>query len=79
MANVRTGRQLDMLASIFTDRLFEQFREGEGASYSPDVSSSWPSTFNSGGNFTVMAQVKPESVDAFFVRARAIAKDCRGM
>lgn len=75
MANVRTGRQLDMLASIFTDRLFEQFREGEGASYSPDVSSSWPSTFDSGGNFTVMAQVKPESVDAFFVRARAIAKD----
>jgi zinc protease len=64
-----------MLASIFTDRLFEQFREGEGASYSPDVSSNWPTGINGGGSLTVMAQVKPESVDAFFVRARAIAKD----
>ncbi len=70
---VRTGRQLDMLAAIFADRLFEQFREGEGASYSPDVSSSWPAGFRSGGSFLVMAQVKPESIDAFFVRARAIA------
>lgn len=75
IADVRTGRQLDMLASIFTDRLFEQFREGEGASYSPDVSSNWPTGISGGGSFTVMAQVKPESVDAFFVRARAIAKD----
>ena len=75
IADVRTGRQLDMLASIFTDRLFEQFREGEGASYSPDVSSNWPTGINGGGSLTVMAQVKPESVDAFFVRARAIAQD----
>lgn len=75
LANVRTGRQLDMLSGIFTDRLFEQFREGEGASYSPDVSSTWPTGFETGGNLTVMAQVKPESVDAFFTRARAIAKD----
>lgn len=75
LANVRTGRHLDMLSSIFTDRLFEQFREGEGASYSPDVSSNWPTGFESGGNLAVMAQVKPESVDAFFTRARAIAKD----
>jgi len=72
---VRTGRQLDMLSAIFTDRLFEQFREGEGASYSPDVSSSWPSAFKNGGSFLVMAQVKPESIDAFFVRSRAIAAD----
>jgi zinc protease len=75
LADIRTGRHLDMLSGIFTDRLFEQFREGEGASYSPDVSSNWPTGFESGGNLTVMAQVKPESVDAFFTRARAIAKD----
>lgn len=75
VGDVRTGRQLDMLAGIFTDRLFEQFREGEGASYSPDVSSNWPTSLNGGGSFAVMAQVKPEAVDAFFIRARAIASD----
>lgn len=70
---IRTGRQLDMLAAIFNDRLFEQFREGDGASYSPDVESNWPLGYRSGGSFTALAQVKPDAVDVFFTRARAIA------
>ncbi|MFM8542351.1 MAG: M16 family metallopeptidase [Chakrabartia sp.] len=72
---IRTGRQLDMLAAIFNDRLFEQFREGDGASSSPDVDSSWPLGYRSGGSFTALAQVKPDAVDVFFTRARAIAAD----
>ncbi len=74
-ANVFESRQLDILAQIFSDRLFEQFREGEGASYSPDVSSSWPMALQGGGSFTVMSQVKPETVPAFYTRAQAIAAD----
>jgi zinc protease len=72
---IRTGRQLDMLAAIFNDRLFEQFREGDGASYSPDVESSWPLGYRSGGSLTALAQVKPDALDIFFTRARAIAAD----
>lgn len=74
-AGVPIGRQLDILAAIFADRLFEQFREGEGASYSPDVTSQWPQSFPSGGTFSVSAQVKPESLPAFFARAKSIATD----
>ncbi|MFM8499331.1 MAG: M16 family metallopeptidase [Chakrabartia sp.] len=74
-AGVSVGRRLDILAAIFADRLFEQFREGEGASYSPDVTSQWPQSFPSGGTFSVSAQVKPESLPAFFARAKSIAAD----
>lgn len=70
-----TAHRLDILASIFSDRLFEQFREGEGASYSPDVTSLWPQSFDRGGTLTVSAQVKPESLSAFFLRAKSIAAD----
>lgn len=69
------SRQLDVLAQIFADRLFEQFREGEGASYSPDVSSAWPFGTKGGGSLTVMSLVKPETVPAFYTRAKAIAAD----
>jgi zinc protease len=72
---VAEGRQLDILAAIFNDRMFEQFREAEGASYSPDVSSSWPDATKGGGSFTVVSQVKPEASDAFFKRVEAIAAD----
>jgi zinc protease len=74
-AGITEGRQLDVLAAIFNDRMFEQFREGEGAAYSPDVSSNWPSALKGGGSFTVLSQVKPDGVDAFFKRVDAIAAD----
>lgn len=73
--DARTAHQLDILAAIFSDRLFEQFREGEGASYSPDVTSLWPQGFSTGGTLTVSAQVKPDSLASFFLRAKSIAAD----
>jgi zinc protease len=74
-ARITESRQLEILAAIFNDRMFEQFREGEGATYSPDVSSSWPTGLNGGGSFTVASQVKPDGVPAFFKRVEAIAAD----
>ena len=67
------SRKLDILAAIFNDRMFAQFREGEGASYSPNVSSNWPAQMPGGGSFIVTSQVKPANVDRFFVLARKIA------
>jgi zinc protease len=69
------SRKLDMLAQIFGDRMFDQLREAEGASYSPSVDSSWPTGFNSGGNFSVIAQLKPEGVARFFTISKGIAAD----
>ncbi len=73
--NLFESRKLDVLAAIFNDRMFEQFREGEGASYSPDASSNWPLGMDSGGSFVVSSQIKPDSVDRFYIRAKAIAAD----
>lgn len=72
---VYEARKLELLASIFNDRMFAQLREGEGASYSPNVDSSWPFGLASGGNFVVTSQLKPESFDRFFAISKGIAAD----
>ena len=73
--DIAESRRLDMLAAIFSDRLFDQLREAEGASYSPNVSSQWPVGMASGGSIVVSSQLKPETVDKFFTIARAVAAD----
>jgi zinc protease len=75
LVDIYESRKLDILADIFGDRLFDQLREAEGASYTPGVNSSWPTGFNSGGSFVVVAQLKPERIDTFFRIARAVAAD----
>jgi zinc protease len=73
IADVYESRKLDILAAIFNDRMFDQLREGEGASYSPNVSSQWPMAMDSGGSFVVTSQVKPQGVDRFFALTSSIA------
>ncbi len=75
LGGVYESRKLDLLASIFNDRMFVQLREEEGASYSPNVDSSWPLGLASGGNFVVTSQLKPEGFDRFFVISKGIAAD----
>ncbi|MFM2100528.1 MAG: hypothetical protein RLZZ366_2067 [Pseudomonadota bacterium] len=75
MDGVQEDRKLEILSQIFNDRMFDQLREAEGASYSPNVSSNWPLGLNSGGNFTVTSQIKPENIDRFFALSRKIATD----
>ena len=69
------SRKLDILSAIFNDRLFDTLREGEGASYSPNVSSSWPAFMPGGGSFLVTSQLKPAGVDRFYALSRQIAAD----
>ncbi len=72
---VYESRKLDILSAIFNDRLFDTLREGEGASYSPSVSSNWPAFMPGGGSFVVTSQLKPGGVDRFFALSRQIAAD----
>ena len=72
-SDIYESRKLDILAAIFNDRMFDRLREGEGASYSPNVSSSWSPTMPGDGSFVVTAQVKPAAVDRFFALTREIA------
>ena len=75
LGGVYEARKLDLLASIFNDRMFVQLREEEGASYSPSVDSNWPLGLANGGNFVVTSQLKPEGFDRFFVISKGIAAD----
>jgi zinc protease len=75
VAGTYESRKLEMLAQIFGDRMFDQLREAEGASYSPSVDSSWPIGFDGGGNFSVIAQLKPGGTDRFFMLSKGIAQN----
>lgn len=75
--NVRESRKLEVLASIFNDRLFEILRSQQGASYSPQVSNSWPVEFESGGYIGAQSQLTPENIDRFYNVVALIAKDLR--
>ena len=74
-ARVTQSRQLDVLAAIFQDRLFERFRAEQAKTYSPFVSSNWPTGFESGGYLVAASQVEPENVDLFLKLSREIAAD----
>lgn len=72
---VYEARKLELLSQIFNDRMFDKFRESEGAAYSPNVNSNWPTGMAGGGNFTVSSQVSPAGVDRFFALTEELAAD----
>ena len=73
---IREGRQLDVLAQVFSDRLFDKLRNAAGASYSPQVASQWPIGGAAGvGRFIAIGQVPPDKAAYFFTLAREIAAD----
>lgn len=72
---IADSRRLDLIAQIFSDRLFDRLRSEAGASYSPSVQSDWPVGLASGGRLIAIGQVPPDKVDFFFSLARDIAAD----
>jgi zinc protease len=75
IADIAESRRLDVLAQVFSDRLFERLRQAAGASYSPNVASQWPVGMASGGRLVAIGQVAPEKVAFFFEIARKIAAE----
>jgi len=73
--NLRESRRLEVLVSLFNNRLMEAMREHAGASYSPVVRSEWPSDVSSGGRIAALAQLRPEDVPVFFAEAERIAQE----
>ena len=72
---IRQARRLEILTQLFTNRLMDAMREKMGASYAPQVYSTWPVDLDSGGAITAMAQLSPSAVPTFFATADAIAAD----
>ena len=75
VASLRESRQLEILTQLFNNRLMDALREQAGASYSPQVFSTWPADLASGGRITALAQLEPAFVPVFFAEADRIAKD----
>ena len=73
--DIRTSRQLEVLARLFSNRLLDSLREKAGASYAPYVTNEWPVDMPQGGMITALAQVRPDVVPTFFAEAEAIAAD----
>lgn len=74
-AGVRESRQLEILAQIFNNRIFDAMREKVGASYAPQVGSSWPLDLPSGGYIAATVQLRPGDFETFFAAADKIAED----
>ncbi|MDB5695813.1 MAG: peptidase [Sphingomonas bacterium] len=72
---IADSRRLDVLAQVFSDRLFERLRQTAGASYSPSVGSQWPIGSPGGGRLIAIGQVTPDKTAYFFQLAREIAAD----
>lgn len=72
---ITESRQIEILTQLFTNRLLDAMREKLGASYAPQVYSSWPLDLDSGGSITALAQLQPNAVPAFFTTAQEIAAD----
>lgn len=65
-ANPREARTLSLLREVLKVRLVEEFREAQGATYSPSAGSSFSSVFPGFGFISASAETRPELVDGFF-------------
>ena len=74
-AGVHESRQLELLAQVFNNRLFDAMREKIGASYAPQVASTWPLDLPSGGYIAATTQLRPGDLPAFFAASDKIAAD----
>lgn len=72
---LRESRQLRILSEVFSNRLLDRLREKLGASYSPQVYSTWPTEFQSGGTILALGMLEPGQVKTFYTVADEIAAD----
>lgn len=75
LTNIKQGRGLEVLAAIFSDRLFDRMRQEAGASYAPQVINEWPETMNNGGTVSAASLLEPNDVNRFFEISKQIAQE----
>jgi zinc protease len=72
---IRDKRALALAANMLQVRLFERLREEEGASYSPNATSTTSDELERWGIFYAASELKPESAPTFFRIARELVAD----
>ena len=74
-ANTRQARTLSLLREIIKVRLTDEFREAQGASYSPSAGSSFSDVFPGFGFLSASSETKPELVEDFFRTVDAVVAE----
>ncbi len=75
IADYRKARQLEAVATLYSNRLLDALRERLGASYAPQMISQWPTAIDNGGRLLALAQVKPEDVPVIYEEIDRISAD----
>ena len=65
-ADPRRARVLSLLREVLKVRLTEEFREAQGATYSPNAGSSFSNVFPEFGFLSASSETRPELVEDFF-------------
>lgn len=65
-SDMRRARTLSLLREVIKVRLTEEFREAQGATYSPSAGSSFSSSFPGFGFISASSETRPELVPNFF-------------
>ena len=71
------ARDADVMADVFENRLLQELREKQGATYSPQVNSSHSQVWPGWGYVSANVEVAPEKLPGFFTDVRQIAADLR--
>ena len=72
------ARDADVMADVFENRLLQELREKQGATYSPQVNSSHSQVWPGWGYVSANVEVSPEKLPGFITDVRQIAADLRG-
>lgn len=73
--DAETELGLEVLAAIISDRLFDELRTADGASYSPRADSQWSQRLPGTGRLLIAASLPPDRIADVLAATRAIAAD----
>ncbi len=65
-SDTKRARTISLLREMLKVRLTDEFREAQGATYSPAAGSTYSSAFPGFGYITASAETRPELVDSFY-------------
>lgn len=76
-SNLQRSRDVSVLGQVLQLRLIDELREKQGATYSPNASSTASVVFKNWGYLAVSLEVPPEKLDGVVASIRQIAADLR--
>jgi zinc protease len=77
-SNARRARTISLIREIMKVRLTEEFREKQGATYSPSVSTWYSGALPDFGYIAASAETRPELVEGFYTTINEIIAELKG-